>query len=360
MKNKKLKAALYDPYMDTLGGGEQYVLSVMKALEDEGYDVTIFWNNDLTDKIMQKFGIRFRNVHFNNEGFHAGKNAMSRWWHLGEYDLFLYITDGSYFFSGAKKNILYAMVPRSDLYKTNVVNKLKLAGWHVIANSRFTAGHLKQWGIPSVVHYPYLSEHLIESHPVKKEKIILSVGRFFGHLHKKNHEEIIYTFKRLQEYAQYKDYRLIMAGGLRPEDNEYYETVKKAAKGNKSIQLRPNVSYDELISLYEHATFYWHFAGLGVKEHEHPEQVEHLGITPLEAMAAGAVVFCFRAGGPREIIEQGKNGFLFTSEDDLITLMRSLRADEIKDISQYARSYAKAHFSYPVFKTKLNAILAKI
>lgn len=357
MKSKRPKAGFYDPYIDTLGGGEQYLLSVMKALEDEGYDITLFWKEDIQRKIHDKFGFSFRNLHIDNAGFHSNKSALSRWWHLGNYDVFFYITDGSYFFSGARHNYLYAMVPRHDLYNVKGVNALKTQGWRVIANSRFTASHLRTWGLNPKVHYPYLPDHLLHSKPVRKEKIILSVGRFFQHLHKKNHEDVIYTFNRLQEYKTYKDYKLVLAGGLRPEDAAYFEHIKKLAKKNTAIELRPNVSFDELVSLYEHSLFYWHFAGLGVNEREHPEQVEHLGITPLEAMAAGCVVFCFGAGGPKEIIEQGKNGFLFSSSDELIQIIRSLKHDEIKDISKYAQSYVKAHFSYPVFRTELRKLL---
>lgn len=357
MKSSKPKVALYDPYMDTLGGGEQYMLSVLKTLEDEGYDVTLFWKEDLTKKIKEKFGYEFRNLHVDSSGFHGNKSSLSRWWHLGNFDLFFYITDGSYFFSGAKKNFLYAMVPRRELYELRGTNSLKFSGWKVIANSHFTSSHLRQWGIKSNVHYPYLPDSLLHARKVKKEKIILNVGRFFKHLHKKNHDEVIYTFNRLQENKAYKGYRLILAGGLRDEDKPYFKEIQKAAKRNKNIELRPNVSRDELISLYEHAEFYWHFTGIGVNEREHPEQVEHLGITPIEAMAAGAVVYCFKAGGPRELIEQGKNGFLFTSEDELVQMMKDIKPDQMKEIAEYARNYAKAHFSQTVFKTELNKII---
>ena len=41
-------------------------------------------------------------------------------------------------------------------------------------------------------------------------------------------------------------------------------------------------------------------------------------MTPLEAMASRTVPFCFNAGGPRELIENGKNGFLFNSPEELL------------------------------------------
>jgi len=41
-----LKAAIYDPYLDTLGGGERYCLSVAEILSQNGYEVDIFWSGD--------------------------------------------------------------------------------------------------------------------------------------------------------------------------------------------------------------------------------------------------------------------------------------------------------------------------
>ncbi len=55
MKNIK-KACLYDPYLDTLGGGELHVLSIMQVLDSFGYEVSIFWDKDLTKQIEKKWG----------------------------------------------------------------------------------------------------------------------------------------------------------------------------------------------------------------------------------------------------------------------------------------------------------------
>ena len=35
------RAALYDPYLDILGGGEKHILSILKVLEDEGYEIIV-------------------------------------------------------------------------------------------------------------------------------------------------------------------------------------------------------------------------------------------------------------------------------------------------------------------------------
>lgn len=53
-----MKAAIYNPYLDTLGGGERYTLSFAKALLDKGYDVDIEWKSPGIIKLLEKrFGL---------------------------------------------------------------------------------------------------------------------------------------------------------------------------------------------------------------------------------------------------------------------------------------------------------------
>ena len=130
--------------------------------------------------------------------------------------IFFYVTDGSYFFSGAKKNFVYAMIPDKKLYSQNLINRLKLLNYQFITHSLFTQKWLKKFGIESKVIMPYLDDKLINSDIKfsKKEKIILSVGRFFSHLHSKRQDLIIQAFKKLKvKFKKFSDYKLILAGG---------------------------------------------------------------------------------------------------------------------------------------------------
>ena len=40
------RVAIYDPYLDTLGGGERYCLTVAEILLKKGYLVDLFWSGD--------------------------------------------------------------------------------------------------------------------------------------------------------------------------------------------------------------------------------------------------------------------------------------------------------------------------
>jgi glycosyltransferase involved in cell wall biosynthesis len=154
----------------------------------------------------------------------------------------------------------------------------------------------------------------------------------------------------------------VLAGGLKGEDADYFSMLEKKVKDKEYVTLKANVSYEELFDLYRTSEFFWHFAGYGIDEKVHPERVEHLGMTPLEAMAAGAVTFCFGAGGPKEIIVDGKNGFLFHSEEELIRKTESVIADATlyKKIQAEAKHTVKESFTYTIFKTNvINTLLKK-
>lgn len=352
------KAALYDPYLDVMGGGEKHILSMLEVLEQEGYEANVFWDTDLSGPIRKKLNLRFRNLRF-LPNILKDASPLTKLKELEKYDILLYVTDGSYFFSSARKNIVFCMVPNPGLYRMGFVNRLKTRGFRFVANSEFTRGWLKKWDIDAQVIYPYISGDLLDTDlkKVRKEKIILSVGRFFPHLHSKKHEEIIRAFDSFSR--QEKGYTLVLAGGIKEEDSPYLEELKGLTGNRKDIRIEPNVPYDVLLDLYRRSRFFWHFAGYGVDEDEHPQLVEHLGMTPLEAMAAGCVPFCYRAGGPREIIRDGQNGYLFGDRDEIVRKTVGLldNAKRYRDLQENGQSYVRDKFGYEAFEKAVKKTL---
>ncbi len=352
------KVGLFDPYLDVLGGGEKYLLQMLATCEDMGFEPTIFWNKNVEKDIGERLNISFKALKFENNIFiDQSINSFQRFLKLKEFDVFLYISDGSYFFSGARRNLVHAMVPLKQLYLASSLNRVKHLNWLFVANSYFTQSHLKSWGVNSTVLYPYLDKNFLESPTPKKERVILSVGRFFTNLHAKNHELMVDVFLKNKKLSN--GYTLILAGGLKDEDLAYFESLKHKIKGAKNIQLKPNISYNELLGLYLKSSYYWHFAGFGVDDAKHPELVEHFGITPIEAMAMGAIPFCFNAGGPKELIADGVNGFLFNDEEELIAKMSLIMGNEKMqdEIATNARNFAKKNFSYEIYKQNLKKLI---
>lgn len=351
------RVALYDPFLDILGGGELHVLSILKVLDAHGYEPTIFWNSDLTKEIIKKFAFHFENnIHFAPHVFPSSPLKILQT--LRAYDIFIYVTDGSYFFSSAKKNFIFCMVPDKKLYEMTLLNKLKTRNRLFITNSRFTSKWLTKWNIKNTFLHPYVGEEFFFSNE-KKENIILSVGRFFSHLHVKQHEKIISSFNELQKKNKdFQSFKLVLIGGLKNEDTEYFNHITNIASTNASIILTPNVSHQFLVNYYKKARIYWHFAGFGIDEKKHPEMVEHFGIAPLQAMASGAITFCYNAGGPKEFIIENENGFLFNSDKELIEKTINLSENTFLEqrIMKNAIETSKKHFSYSVFEKQVEKI----
>src|SRR5690606_27468423 len=158
------------------------------------------------------------------------------------------------------------------------------------------------WHVKSEVIYPYISNEFFQNFSEKKQKYILVVGRFFTQLHAKRQDLAIEWFLELQKLNKCTDYKLQLVGSVKDADKPYYDKLQQMAKGNENIEFYPNVSFKELLQLYKNAEIYWHMTGIDVDEKKYPEKVEHLGITPLEAMASGCIVFAYNAGGLKELI----------------------------------------------------------
>src|SRR3989338_3889478 len=109
-----------------MGGGERHILSILQVLESEGYDVSIFWDTDLTKHIENTLNLPFQSLTFVKNVFKTGL-SFERLKALQKYDMLFYVTDGSYFVSSAQKTYIFCMVPDKKLYNMNLANKAKTA-----------------------------------------------------------------------------------------------------------------------------------------------------------------------------------------------------------------------------------------
>lgn len=360
MKNISKKIAIYDPYLDSIGGGEKHILSIGKIFAEKGYDVDLLWDKpEIYEMLESRLHITFPNLkiipNFLKQSFLTKTNL------TGQYEYFFYVTDGSYFFSKAKHNYIFCMVPYKGLFKESFLNKIKLNNFSVIANSKFTKSFIDTWSYKnSIVIYPYIEDIFFNEGKVPKKKLILSVGRFFQHLHSKRHDVAIQTFKKLRERsAQFKGYSLVLIGGLKEEDSQYYNSLIELAGEDPDITFLPNCDYQTTINYFKQAEYYWLFSGFDIDETKQPMMVEHFGITPLEAMAAQCITFAYNAGGPKEIITDGENGFLFSTQEEVIRTMTDISENQTikKTIQKNALDYVQKNFSYDVFEKKVSKLL---
>lgn len=311
-----MKIAIYNPYLDTVGGGEKYMMTIAEFFsEKEQVDILLDKNlsskdtKELLKKIELIHGLNLSRVTTVKAPIGEGSSFIKRLFFLKKYDYIFYMTDGSIFLSTAKKSVLHFQLPIEFYGRSSLWNNLKLNSWKkVIYNSNFTKGYIeKSWPIKGVVVYPPVDVDNFK--PLKKKKQILSVGRFTV---SKKHQLIIKVFKELVKDNNLKGLSLHLAGGTLTGEPVDIDKLKKEAEGYP-VYFYPDVSLDGLKKLLGESLIYWHAQGF---EENNPIRQEHFGISTVEAMASGCIPIVVGVGGQTEIVNEGESGFLWNSLDE--------------------------------------------
>ncbi len=311
-------AAIYTPFALTPGGGERYILTLAKALTEHS-KVTIVSPHPYSHLRLQSLG--------------------------REFDLDLArceTTTYAEFLRGPRPALMFCLgnhieppvaahgvqtwyhcqfpFPR-DIKGAGSQNFLP--GYHgIIVNSEYTRGHvlraLRTHELPSVpVEVIYPPVVAVRGNADLKKNIILNVGRFFVGGHSKRQDIMIEAFRKLSKVC--KDLELHLAGSSIPEPAhiQYLNELQKRAEG-LPVKFHVNPTKDTLSGLYRDAAMYWHGTGGGTDLEREPESAEHFGISIVEAMSAECVPLVLNAGGPREIITHGLDGFLYDTREQLV------------------------------------------
>lgn len=353
-----MRIGIFDPYLDDLGGGEKYMMTIAECLSSEN-KVDVFWDNkeDITE-LLKRFTLDLSRVNIvpNIFSYH---NFFKKILETRKYDVIIFLSDGSIPFSLAKRLFIHLQSPMGRRIKKNLKTKIKMGRvTKFFCNSAFTKSYIdKELAIKCSVIYPPIK---IKSINLEKENIILHVGRFrvknvrVGDYKKQG--LMVESFKRLKTEDS-NDWRFVLAISVREKDKEAFEDLKKKAKG-LPIEFLVNKSNEELWEIYSKAKIYWHASGYGEDLQKHPEFAEHFGISTVEAMGVGAVPIVINAGGQREIVEDGKSGFLWSDLDDLIKKTVLLIKNEklLREMSKEAKFRAQ-FFAEGRFCNDLNQIL---
>jgi len=388
------RAGVYGMPFDQVGGGQLHQALIARVLSS-AYDVDLIHHVPglSHERLAEDYGldlgaVRLRYVEpftalwpYATEDTPRGADPFQAHRALTEgYDVFVDTVMGPPIRSYAKRGVLVVLFPagtRASLWpwseppgRTPLLKRLARdlyyrRRWRAafssydrcVANSAFTAGWIaERWGLEAEVVYPPVRARF-EQRP--KAKQILSVGRFSRRGTRKCQLEMVKAFTDASP-ALPAGWEYVCLGGVAPDvdDRGYFEEVREAAAGHP-VRLLANPSDEVIREAYERASVFWHAAGYGQDERLHPERLEHFGMSTVEAMAAGCVPVVIRRGGQPEIVQQGLDGYLWDTLDELVTYTRTLAAEpELRQkMADGARARAQKFTSLEDFEARMLRII---
>lgn len=325
-----MRIGIFDPYLNDIGGGEKYLLSIAECLSKE-HQVHVFWDKkeDL-EECEKRFALNLSKVKLTHNIFSPETKTLERLVESAKYDVIVFLSDGSMPWVLSKKLFVHIQQPIKALEKLSFINKLKTRRVDkFFINSKFTESFMdKAIKDKSMIMYPPV---VLKPRKTIKENIILHVGRF--RLQNSDAESkdfkkqslMIEVFKKMVDKGM-KSWKFILVVGLQDKDIDSFLEIKKSAQ-NYPIEFMINLENDSLWDLYSKAKIYWHASGFGENLRKNPEYAEHFGISTVEAMGAGCVPVVIDAGGQKEIVEDGKNGFLWNKVEELVDKTELLSQD---------------------------------
>ncbi|MCI0612688.1 glycosyltransferase family 4 protein [bacterium] len=353
-----MRIGIYGPYFGIMGGGELYLGTIAEVLSRD-YQVDLVSESDISPTAFQKFfGLDLSLVQIRkipqipfveslNPLFpERTEQYLQNTRFTQEYDVFIIMPRNFRipFRTLSKRSILHLQVPDrpwqfQDYFKALTSGKFSELRNEIVKAFRYPSRYAQFDAvvINSRFHQDIISKRLVNPHAIvlhppvmlrqprdwdQKQKTILAVGRFFRGLHSKRQDVLVDAFRSFSKQAP--EWKFVLAGGLsdEPSARDYSERLRQSAEG-LPIEFRTNVAASELDELFSSSRFFWHAAGFEVPKTA-PEKMEHFGIATVEAMSTGCIPLAYRAGGQEEIINDGTNGFFWTSKSELVERTLSL------------------------------------
>ncbi|MEG5171136.1 glycosyltransferase [Microcoleus sp. B3-D7] len=363
--DRKMSIAIYDHGLHFIGGGQKYVATLASLLQNE-FDITFIANkpvavSDLESwyglnlsgckiKIMplafyEKRGMQCIDSSIIVEDMENPFDEIAR--ESKNYDIFINANQLEKVKPLSPISVFFCHFPNTFRNRHFAVDDYTF----IIVNSQFTVKWLeKRWNLqPTFLLYPPVEMATVK---VPKENIILAVGQFEAGGTKKQIELIKAFRSLLADYPEdFQGWRLILVGSSIPK-NPYLKTVQNLLKqDSRAIELKVNVDFDEVKSLYARASIFWHGCGLG---EVNPQRFEHFGMATVEAMQNSCAPIVFNGGGQPEIVEHGRSGFVFNTVEELcqhshqLIVNPDLLAELQAGAQQRSQNFRIAHFEKKV------------
>jgi len=372
---RKPSLAIYDHSFHFIGGAQKYGLTLLSVLQNQ-FDITILANKKVSHEDflswyhldLSKCKIKVLKLPYFEERkiIHFDPACISKKvknpFHLmskesGNYDIFVNNSMNEMVYPLSNISVMVCHFPERRPKNYFYADQYT----YIVYNSKYTAEWIaKKWKFSPHQHiYPPVDMEADMSQ-FQKKKILLSVARYEVEGTKRQ-QEMIETFLKLNQiYPEIvKGWKFILVGGSNPK-NPYLSRLKDILSKNpdKNIELKINVSIQELKSLYQESTLFWHMCGL---LHNDPSEIEHFGMTIVEAMQNKMVPVVYDGGGPREIVDHGVNGFRVQTKAEFAECSIKLLKDQklIQKLSESAQKKAQM-YSKKKFEERVKVFFTKL
>src|SRR5215208_758166 len=199
-----------------------------------------------------------------------------------------------------------------------------------------------------VVYASELTKRRVGNHPGLVEPSLIDLDRFVPSASKKPSSESAsagFTVGRLSKANPFKHhpddpalYRQLVDHGCRVRIMGASQSLKAELGGLEAVTLLPMYAQEAHLFLQELDCFFYRTS---------ENYLEPWGRVITEAMACGLPVVCHNRGGYAEIIEDGRNGFLFDTQQEALEIVLKLKEDLAlrERVGKEARRSAEELFS---------------
>jgi glycosyltransferase involved in cell wall biosynthesis len=383
LKEKKLKIALFFPWIKSKGGAEKVLLEIMKIKEFE-FDLYT-WVYDEKNSFKE-----FKELKINVIGPKIMKNiskmrilrglflpfSIFSKIPLEKYDYFLVYTSGVGEFITFRnykkgKTVGYVNSILRDAYPEIVKWNLKNRYKNIFSKARYLFSvkiyrffekiawkkidlpiFISEEGLkraekqgllknkePKVIYVPVNMDDFLKL-PLSKGNYFLYISRFNS---PKRQDLLIKAW--IEFSKEYSHEKLILSGGL--ENEKYLEHIKKLAGDVKNIEIKEGLDNKEILKLYEKskAVIFIPF-------------IEDFGIVPFEALAAGKPIIAVDRGGYVDLIKNVPQYYPIKEAEDEKIFIKNI-VSSLKKFMQSKSTPKKINIkelSPQIFKKKLGEV----
>ncbi len=359
-----MKIALFHPWIKSRGGAERVVLEFLKNSSHKVDLYTWVFDEENTFEEFKNFNIKVIAPNFMkrfsrsfiSRGFISLFGLFSKI-NLKDYDVFFVSTSGiaeiitlrnhkkggtfayvhtilrdsykdivSWNLKYRQKNIFKKIFYLFSVLNYRIIEKISWKNIDgAIFNSHLSLSRAKNHrllkGKQTYITHPPIDLEKFKKVKTRKDNYFIYISRFNI---PKRQDVLVEAWKKfVEETGNKENYKLILIGNK--ENERFFNKVKNLSKGVKSIEIKTNLSDEELLNYYSGC-----LASIFVPF------MEDFGIVPIESLAMGKPLLAVDNGGYIELVEEYKGFFPIKEKFD--------RGLMVEEISKSIKDFLKRDF----------------